>query len=123
MNVGCPPPKYKKQLVDENILIQRVSSEKINISLETIDSSKIIIIPEAFRKEWNIENKNFKILNIFNGFIGIQKKDDTVGKFNEKINIVYYPKIFIYLKLLSFLIFMFYIYLIFNYKNKCKKQQ
>ena len=115
--------KYKKQLVDENILIQRVSSEKINISLETIDSSKIIIIPEAFRKEWNIENKNFKILNIFNGFIGIQKKDDTVGKFNEKINIVYYPKIFIYLKLLSFLIFMFYIYLIFNYKNKCKKQQ
>ena len=115
--------KYKKQLVNRNISVKRISSEKMSISLETIDGNEIIIIPEAFRKDWNIENKNFKIFNIFNGFIGIQRKDNSEAKLNEKIDIVYYPKVLIYLKLLTFSIFMFYLYLIFNYKFKCRNQQ
>jgi len=95
----------------DNTQIKKITKNQGEIIIELNHSldKGLIFISEMFRPEWKIlGNKNNKIINIFNGFMGVKINNPT-----NKIVLKYEPtylKFFIYLSFFVLFINMIYYY-------------
>jgi hypothetical protein len=115
---------YKNFIISSNVLVKRKNSDVIEIQPNSIKKGEVLIIPEMFRDEWEINNKNYEILRVFDGFIGIKFKEKVSNKLgNNPIILKYYPRKLMFFKALSLSVFVFYIILIVFYRRQCKRKQ